>query len=155
MSTQLLSFRHYSAIRTTLREFVDSNFPETQAYVWPLVNFHRESGKTFGQMMDYIDIMVQSMYEVNRIAYKYDNDDTCDIDQVVFEPAPVLTPMQLFKALEAWRYNSVYTLEGEDIILSIPEQHGKAMYLAADVLHTVAEKIVKGMFEYDKAAWAL
>ena len=155
MSTQLLSFRHYSAIRTTFREFVDSNRPEIQAYVWPLVNLQRESGKTFGQMKDYIDLMVQSMYEVNRIAYEYDNDDTCDIEQVAFEPAPVLTPMELFKALEAWRYNSLYTLEGEDIILSIPEQHGKAMYLACDVLHTVAEKIVKSLDEYEKAKWSL
>lgn len=155
MSTQLLSFRHYSAIRTTLREFVDSNRPEIQAYVWPLVNLQRESGKTFGQMMDYLDLMLQSMYEVNRIAYEYDNDDTCDIEQVTFEQAPVLSPMELFKALEAWRYNSVYTLEGEDIILSIPEQHGKAMYLACDVLHTVAEKIVKSLHEYEKAAWTL
>jgi len=63
--------------------------------------------------------------------------------------------MELFKALEAWRYNSLYTLEGEDIILSIPEQHGKAMYLACDVLHTVAEKIVKSLYEYEKAPWSL
>jgi len=155
MSTAIISFRHYSAIRTTLWEFIDSNRPETQSYIWPLVNLQRETGKTFGEMKEFIDDLVQSMYAVNRIAYEYDNDDTCEIDQVIFEPAPVLTPIQLFKALEAWRYNSLYTLEGEDIILSVPEQHGKAMYLAADVLHTVAEKIVKGLHEYKTAKWML
>ena len=155
MSTQLLSFRHYSAIKVTLQVFVSSNSESEKAYIWPLVNFQRENGKNFGEMQHFIQEMVNSMYEVNRIAYEYDNEDTGDIDRIVFEPAPVLTPMQLFKALEAWRYNSVYTLEGEDIILSIPEQHGRAMYLAVDVLHTIAEKIVKGLVEYEKAKWSL
>lgn len=155
MSTQLLSFRHYSAIRTTFREFVDSNRPEIQAYVWPLVNLQRESGKTFGQMMDYIDLMVQSMYAVNRMAYEYDNDETCDIKAVVFEASLVLKPVELFKALESWRYNSLYTLECDDIILSVPEKDGKAMYLAVEVLHTIAEKLVKNQYEYEIATWSL
>ena len=155
MSTALLSFRHYSAIRVTLHQLIDSNLESEKAYIWPLVNLQREKGKTYGQMKDFITEMVQSMYAVNRMAYEYDNDDTCEIKAVVFEKAEVLTPIQLFKALDAWRYNSLYTLEGEDIILSVSQKDGKAMYLAVDVLHTIAEKLVKATHEYDKAAWAI
>lgn len=155
MSTALLSFRHYSAIRVTLHQLIGSNLEQEKAYIWPLVNLQREKGLTYGKAKDFITEMVQSMYSVNRIAYEYDNDETCEIEAVVFEKAPVLTPIELFKALDAWRYNSLYTLEGDDIILSLSEKEGMAMYLAVEVLHAIAEKLVKATHEYEKAAWAL
>ena len=156
MSTALLSFHHYSAIRTTLREMVSSNQHTDHSYIRPLVNYQRQRGKTFGQMMDFIDLMVQSMYKVNCMAYEYDNTDPGELEpEVVFEPAPVLSPVELFKAMQAWRYNSVYTLESDDIILSVPEQDGRSMYLALEVLHTIAENILKHLYEYERAKWML
>ena len=134
---------------------MNTNSEIEKAYVWPLVNLQRESGWTFGAMMDFIDQMVQSMYAVNCTAYEHEYEEACEIKEVVFEAAPVLTPIELFKALEAWRYNSVYSLEQDDIILSISGKDGEAMYLAVDVLHSIAEKIVRGLLEYDKAKWAL
>jgi hypothetical protein len=151
MSTQILSSRHYSAIRVTLIDFLAR--PNMRNAIWPLAHYIDQKPKQ--DATSHIEALVLDMYALNCKAYETEYDESCDGFEASFEPHRVLSPIELFKALEAWRYNSVYTLESSDQILSISERMGKSMYLAVDILHHLAEVIVKTISQYESAKWSI
>ncbi len=151
MSTQCLSTRHYSAIASTFLVFMGD--AQKRNSIWPLVSHIKD--RSVLSVTEHIEKIVRHMYAVNCLAYEIDNKEFCKPVKFVFEPNLTLTDVQLFKALESWRWNSMYTLEGSDQILSIPEPMGKSMYLAVDILHHLAETIAKRNPAYERAAWTL
>ena len=151
MSTQILSSRHYSAIRVTLIDFMAR--PNMRNAIWPLAHHIDQNPKQ--DATSHIEALLLDMCALNCKAYETEYDESCDGFEASFEPHRVLTPIELFKAFEAWRYNSVYTLESSDQILSISERMGKSMYLAIDILHHLAEVIVKTIPQYESAKWSI
>jgi len=121
--------------------------------IWPLAHYIDQKPKQ--NATSHIEALVLDMYALNCKAYETEYDESYDGFEASFEPHRVLSPIELFKALEAWRYNSVYTLESSDQILSISERMGKSMCLAVDILHHLAEVIVKTIPQYESAKWSI
>lgn len=152
----VLSSRHYSAIRLTLYDGLDSNDPMGQKYIWPIVNYQRASGMTFGQMKEYIDQAIQVMYSLNVCAYAIEYNDPFDQNEKVsFEPAQILTAVGLFKALDCWHYNSANALENAAPIQGLSQVETDQLAMILETFDHMAKRIVREMPEYNAAKWSL
>jgi hypothetical protein len=154
MSTQILSNRHYSAIRITLYQMIDTD--RQREYIYPIVTHQRAYNHNFAQTKETIDRMVQQMYRLNQMAYANNYQEPfTDGEELVFEKALVLEPTQLFKLFDAWNYNSIDALEATNIVIDFsPEQH-RLLQLAIDVFTCIGKVIVRKLPEYQNAKWVL
>lgn len=156
MSVQILSERHYASIYKTLTAYLDA--PQKSEYVY-LIHAAREAHRQPCSMREFLLALILDMYELNCLAYTAEyNESTDDLLTcgMILSHGILLEPVHLYKALSAWRYNSVDSIGG-DVRSYKRVTPGKIenILLAVDLTGKVAEAIVRRSEDYDIAKWSL
>lgn len=156
MSVQILSQRHYASIYYTLNYYVASTKMNEYCH---LLHVARESMNQPYSMRQLLLSLILNMYELNCKAYEQKYLESVDdllTGEMIMNAGILLEPTELYKALAAWRYNSVYCIDGgiRNYKRMTPAKI-KNVQLACDLTSAIAEAIVRRTESYDIAKWTL